>query len=140
MRCRRFARESREGRRVRRGTRVLLREGDARGTIDLGNLYQNFVLALKVGDPLSLYYFTAATRTVDSVTNGAGTNSHDAPQNLSHGTLYGGKTTSVPEPGMMLLLGTGLLGPADVAGPGPQPPTTACMMRPQIHAAYVPTA
>jgi PEP-CTERM motif-containing protein len=69
--------------------------------------YGDYVLALKASTTFSLYYFTGGTglMTVDYSTIGSGVNRWDNAQGLSHATLY-----RVPEPGLLLLIGTGLLG------------------------------
>jgi hypothetical protein len=81
------------------------------GTINFGTTYSNFVIALKAGDSFSLYYFAGSLSSLDYNTSGSGTNG-DVVNGLSHWTIYGGDETEVPEPGMMLLMATGLLGMA----------------------------
>ena len=79
------------------------------GPISLGATYTNFVLALKAANNFSLYEFTGIADgfawNIQADIQGGG---------LSHFTIYDGTTTTVPEPGSLLLLGTGLLGMAAV--------------------------
>ena len=71
----------------------------------------DYVLALKASDTFSLYYFTGGTglTTINYSTIGSGVNTDGSAQGLSHATLY---RYSVPEPGLLLLIGTGLIGMA----------------------------
>lgn len=76
------------------------------GPISLGGTYTNFVLALKAGNNFSLYEFTGTADAFGWIIEA------DIVGGLSHFTIYDGTTTTVPEPGSLLLLGTGLLGMA----------------------------
>ena len=68
--------------------------------------YTNFVLALKAGSEFSLWLYRG-TADAFSFNLVPGT-----VQGLSHFTIYGGDETTVPEPGTVFLLSTGLLGMA----------------------------
>ncbi|MDA0329842.1 MAG: PEP-CTERM sorting domain-containing protein [Gemmatimonadetes bacterium] len=81
------------------------------GTIQFGSLYTNFVLALKAGDSFSLYYFEGSLSSLDYSTIGSGVNGTSV-NGLSHWNIYGGRTVTVPEPGTLLLVASGLLGMA----------------------------
>ena len=73
-------------------------------------LLGDFVLAVKAADAFSLFYFTgvqALSIDYSKIGLGISLNSQGLPQAESHTTYY-----SVPEPGTMLLLSTGLLGMA----------------------------
>lgn len=76
--------------------------GNEGGPIRFADTYTDFVLALKAGNGFSLFRFTGS----------ADAFSYDLNRRygLSHFTVYTDKRASVPEPGTMLLLGTGLLG------------------------------
>jgi hypothetical protein len=84
------------------------------GTIEFASPFDTFILALKQGNGFSLFYFDGTEgelSEVDYVTSGV---KAGETNDLSHWTLYTGDGVSVPEPGTMLLLGTGLLGMAAV--------------------------
>ena len=82
------------------------------GTINLGGSFMNFVVALKQGNYFSLFYFGSDRGYVSSLAYSTAGVKPDATTGLSHWTLYRGEETTVPEPGTLLLLGTGLLGMA----------------------------
>ena len=81
------------------------------GTLNFNDTYTNFVLALKQASGFSLYYFAGSFNSISYSTAGVQSGADD---DLSHWTLYAGENMSVPEPGMLLLLGTGLVGMAAV--------------------------
>ncbi len=73
-----------------------------------GGIMGPFVMAVKGATSFSLYYFAGNSGTIDLTGVMAGV----SPGNgVSHTTIYGGEIV-VPEPGTMLLIGTGLLGMA----------------------------
>jgi hypothetical protein len=79
-------------------------------TIDLGSLVSGpFAIGLKQSNGWSLYYYDMiATQYVSFTTNiGFG---GDGNLDISHWTLYGGSSTTVPEPTSLALLGLGLAG------------------------------
>jgi hypothetical protein len=79
--------------------------------LDLGALISGpFAIALKQSSGFSLYYYdmNTATQFVTFFDNdGFGGNGN---LDISHWTLYGGNSTTVPEPSSLALLGRGLLG------------------------------
>ena len=80
--------------------------GPTGGPIQFNNTYTNFAVAIKAGSQYSLYHFMGSADAF------AWDLSYDIDNGNSHWTLYTGDVTEVPEPGTMLLLGTGLLGMA----------------------------
>ena len=83
------------------------------GSISWGGSLTEFVIALKAGPYFSLYYFDGSEGALSGLnydTSGTGLNPQGKALGLSHYTLYAGDPVTVPEPGTMLLLGTGLLG------------------------------
>jgi hypothetical protein len=79
-----------------------------------GSISGDFVLAVKGADWFSLFRFVGASGVEPNLNNvmlGVSVNSQGSPNGVSHADLYGGSVT-VPEPGTLLLFGTGLLGMA----------------------------
>jgi len=79
-----------------------------------GALFGEFVIAVQGSTAFSLFYFENGNGVTPDLNNtmiGVSLNKKGTPQGVSHATLYGG-TVSVPEPGSMLLMATGLLGMA----------------------------
>ena len=77
-----------------------------------GSITGDFVLAVKGGDFFSLFYFEnydGSPLDLNQAMEGVAANHRGTALGLSHATRFGGRV-SVPEPGMLLLLGTGLLG------------------------------
>lgn len=72
----------------------------------------NYVLSLKVANQFSLYYFAGLTNVtqIDYYTLGSAVNEKGVAQGLSHASLFGTPTRSVPEPGTVMLMLGGLLG------------------------------
>jgi hypothetical protein len=71
-----------------------------------------FVVALKAGSGLGYYYFQSGTYSTMTY------NTTDYPPNsagLSHATVYGGSSTTVPEPATFGLVAAGMIGLAGVA-------------------------
>ena len=77
-----------------------------------GSIVGEFVLAVKGNHYFSLFYFEnhdGSDLDLSLAMAGVSTNRNGQVQDVSHASTYGG-TVSVPEPGTLLLLGTGLLG------------------------------
>lgn len=78
-----------------------------------GPLLGDFVLAVKGGRAFSLFYFEdhdGSSLDLQRAMWGVAVNgSGKAARDVSHATVYGGRTTSVPEPTNLFLIGTGML-------------------------------
>ena len=87
-------------------------------SLDFGNpgtLMGEFVLAVKGSNEFSLFYFAnhdGSALSFEQAMLGVSVNRQGRARGVSHVTLYGGDDVSVPEPGTMLLMATGLLGMA----------------------------
>lgn len=71
----------------------------------------SYVFVLKAANKFSLYYFAnlAGATQLTYTTLGTSLNPRDAPQGLSHASLWSTRRVSVPEPGSGLLLGAAFM-------------------------------
>jgi hypothetical protein len=86
---------------------------DASGQLTFNpGLTGDYILALKSANAFSLYRFVNLSNQtfINWTTQGVSLNNSQKAQGLSHWTLYSTRTVTVPEPGSMALLLTGLAG------------------------------